>query len=204
MTPWQQSSLRMLAPERNWIRHSARHGLFRLKADQLLVPSTARFNAEAGAPFAAMNPEICVWLRDSFRNAAGIKTAEGDLRIFVSRKLASSRRILNEEEIFELLQHHHFHSVCLEEMSFNEQLRLFARASHVIAAHGSGLTNLLFSNRPKVLELFASGHGIRSDYFQICLALGHDYHPIVCPSENGKNDFRIDLNQLCQALLPKS
>jgi capsular polysaccharide biosynthesis protein len=200
MTPWQESSLRMLAPERNWIRHSPQRGLFRLKANQLLVPSTARFNAEAGAPLGAMDPEICVWLRDRFRNAAGIKCAEGDLRLFISRKLAPSRRILNEGEILELLKPHHFRSVCLEEMSFDEQLRLFAHASHVIAAHGSGLTNLLFSTRVKVIELFASGHGVRSDYFQICLALGQDYHAIVSPSKNEKNDFRIDLNQLWHVL----
>jgi capsular polysaccharide biosynthesis protein len=196
MMPWQESSLRLLAPDRNWIRHSPRRGLFRLKADQLLIPSSSRFNAEPGSPFGAMDPAICVWLRERFLDAGGIARDKKDLRLFISRKQASSRRVLNEAELFETLEPLQFQSVCLEDVPFEEQMRFFARASHVIAVHGSGLTNLLFSTGAKVLELFAEGHGVRADYLQICLALGHDYHHLVCDSSPPDNDFSVPIKRI--------
>ena len=53
-----------------------------------------------------------------------------------------------------LLAKHKFHKVCLEQMSIMEQVKLFSTATHIIAAHGSGLTNVLFAPKyARILEI---------------------------------------------------
>jgi Capsular polysaccharide biosynthesis protein len=75
-------------------------------------------------------------------------------RIFVSRKLAVKRHLINEDEFMPLLRKNNFRKVYLEKMSIMEQVELFRTASHVIAAHGAGLTNVLFAPaEARILEI---------------------------------------------------
>ena len=53
-----------------------------------------------------------------------------------------------------LLRKHNFRKVYLEKMTIMEQVELFRTASHVIAAHGAGLTNVLFApSEARILEI---------------------------------------------------
>ena len=75
-------------------------------------------------------------------------------RIYVSRKIAVRRHLSNEDEFMPLLRKHNFRRVHLEQMTIMQQVKLFSTASHVIAAHGAGLTNVLFAPADaKILEI---------------------------------------------------
>jgi len=75
-------------------------------------------------------------------------------RIYVSRKMAVRRHLSNEDEFMPLLRKHNFRKVYLEKMTIMEQVELFRTASHVIAAHGAGLTNVLFAPaEARILEI---------------------------------------------------
>lgn len=76
-------------------------------------------------------------------------------KVFISREKASYRHITNEDEIFDRLRLLGYEKYCLEELDFVEQIKLFAQAENIVAAHGAGLTNIVFC-RPgtKVAELF--------------------------------------------------
>ena len=75
-------------------------------------------------------------------------------RIYVSRKQAERRHLSNEDEFMPLLTKHKFQKVYLEQMSIIEQVKLFRTATHVIAAHGAGLTNVLFAPaHTRILEI---------------------------------------------------
>lgn len=65
-------------------------------------------------------------------------------RIYISRRDAHARRLLNEDDAVALVERHGFEAVTLTGMSLREQIRLFASASHVIGPHGAGLGNVLF------------------------------------------------------------
>jgi capsular polysaccharide biosynthesis protein len=65
-------------------------------------------------------------------------------RLFVSRASADRRRLLNEDEVFDQLAPWGFERVLPGEMSFEEQISLFAEASLVVAICGAGLTNMVF------------------------------------------------------------
>lgn len=77
-------------------------------------------------------------------------------RIFLSRinfQTIGKRHILNEDELFLQLKQLGFERYITEEMSIPDQIELFYDADMVIGAHSSGLTNIIFSEDIKVLEL---------------------------------------------------
>ena len=61
----------------------------------------------------------------------------------------------------------------------------------VIAPHGAGLTNLVFSRGAKVLELISIGHGMRPEFFQLTMITGGEYHFHVFAPVNERNDFIV-------------
>jgi hypothetical protein len=78
-------------------------------------------------------------------------------RIFISRKGYQNawgrRHIVNEDELMSQLGKLGFVSYALEDLPIADQISLFHDAEMVVGAHGSGLTNVLFSECTKVLEL---------------------------------------------------
>lgn len=65
-------------------------------------------------------------------------------KLFVSRADSTNRVLVNEADLSALAAASGFERVVLGEMPVAEQVRLFAEATHIVAPHGAGLTNLLF------------------------------------------------------------
>jgi capsular polysaccharide biosynthesis protein len=79
-------------------------------------------------------------------------------RLFVSRQRAGSRHIVNEDEVFAIAARHGFERVFPEDMSFLEQVALFAGAEVVAGALGAGLTNaILMPPGSSLLEFAPEG-----------------------------------------------
>ncbi len=75
-------------------------------------------------------------------------------RIYVSRKKANRRNILNELEVVDYIRLHGFTEVCLEDYSVMEQVFLMQNAEVLISMHGAGLANTIFMKpESKLLEL---------------------------------------------------
>lgn len=64
-------------------------------------------------------------------------------RLYVSRVNAHHRLLMNEQEVIELLRSADYEILECESMSIVGQARAFAEASHIIAPHGAGLTNII-------------------------------------------------------------
>ena len=120
-------------------------------------------------------------------------------KIYVSRKLAVKRHLVNEEDFVGLLKKHKFRKVYLEHMSIREQVELFRSASHVITAHGAGLTNVLFApTNVKILEirpLRTSGQFC----FENLFSLGWPNNEFFVPPKSG--NFFLPLDALEEVLL---
>jgi hypothetical protein len=100
-------------------------------------------------------------------------------RIYVSRRDASFRRVLNEHEIMPLLKRHGFEEVAMSEMSVAEQARVFSEAAVLVGPNGSALANLVYANRAcRVVEFFAPGWVVSYNWM-ICANLGIDYTAII-------------------------
>ncbi len=73
--------------------------------------------------------------------------------VYVSRRLATRRRIVNEDVVQAALQAEGFKTVYLETMDFWAQAAIFAGARKIVALHGAGCANILFSQGADFLEI---------------------------------------------------
>ncbi len=89
-------------------------------------------------------------LFDTIRERAGV-SAWPRRRIYISRSDSGARRMLNEEDLVRILQRHGFEIVTLTGLPVTEQIALFSDASHIVAPHGAGLANAIFSPAGAVL-----------------------------------------------------
>jgi hypothetical protein len=115
-------------------------------------------------------------------------------RIYVSRKKANRRKIVNEEEIDLFLQKHDFQSICFEDYTIKEQVELMQNTEILVSMHGAGLTNTLFMNPKSVLfELTPSVENIkqfRFPFWRMASLLKIDYYVQFCKTiDEGEDDF---------------
>lgn len=101
------------------------------KFTHLIVPSMS--NKDDGVT----NPRVINWLR-----TFGPAKSTPNKKIFITRTDAMTRQLVNQDDL--LLALAGFTPVELSQYSIKEQMQLFDSATHVIATHGAGLTNLLW------------------------------------------------------------
>lgn len=100
-------------------------------------------------------------------------------RLFISRQLATKRRVQNENEVTERLASMGFITVDLEKLSVTEQISLFRSSEFVVGVHGAGLANIIFCPpRSKVLEIFPPRYGTWA-YWLASSALDLEYEAFV-------------------------
>lgn len=168
LTPLQIESLKLLGYNPD---NCVRWNRSKVKVKRLVIPSFRR--NEMFVP-----RQSCLWLRQrmlSNLSAATSATLSLSPKIFISRRKALCRRVLNEDEVREALIPLGFVSYTLEEMSFSDQVRLFAQSEVIVAPHGAGLTNIIFSQNPIIIELFGSQIYNCIDFFLLSQILGYRY-----------------------------
>lgn len=90
-----------------------------------------------------MDPMMPRWFRQ--RLATTSSPSLHARKLYLSRAGSMHRRVDNEEELAAMLRQHGYEIVHPEQLSVREQVDLFAGASHLVAAAGEGLTNMLFA-----------------------------------------------------------
>jgi len=85
----------------------------------------------------------------------GIEAVRPARRIYLRRDDGDLRRVVNFDEIAEVLRKFDFEIVEIGKLTVADQIRTMRSATHVVAEHGAGLANVMFC-RPGavVLELF--------------------------------------------------
>ncbi|MFY0607974.1 MAG: glycosyltransferase family 61 protein [Cyclobacteriaceae bacterium] len=97
-------------------------------------------------------------------------------RIYISRAKANRRRVINESDLFPILEQYGFEVVHLEDWTWHEQVELFSRCKYLVSIHGAGLTNMvLMPNGQQVLELRRAEDKHNNCYFSMASALKIDY-----------------------------
>ena len=114
--------------------------------------------------------------------------------IYVSRKKANRRKIINEEAIEFFLKEHGFQSICFEDYTINEQVFLMKNAKILISMHGAGLTNTMFMNPKSILfeltPLVENHKQFRFPFWRIASLLKIHYYVQFCKTiDQGEKDF---------------
>ncbi|MBI2344843.1 glycosyltransferase family 61 protein [Candidatus Dependentiae bacterium] len=131
---------------------------FYIQADTVIVPSLV-LNTNNGFKHTGVNahPYTLKYVREKllFMIKDTVDMSQFSKKIFISRRDAPSRRIINENEVFELFKAKGFERYDTGKMSVAEQIALFAQSEVVVGEHGAGLTGIIFCKEmTKIIELF--------------------------------------------------
>jgi hypothetical protein len=142
------------------------------------------------APSGNYNEIVIRGLRQLYRTYySPMETRNLGDRIYISRSKATKRRIVNENEIIEIVRAFGFAVVCLEDHPFRRQVEMMLHARYVVANHGAGLANMLFlSEKSSVFELRKFGDSHSNCYFILASALDLKYYYQACQAENPAED----------------
>jgi hypothetical protein len=111
---------------------------------------------------------------------------------YISR--GGSRKIINESQVTEYLEARNFQLIRLEELSVSDQAFAFRDCGLVVAPHGAGLTNILYSSPGvRVFELFGSDY-INKCFYSLSDLLGHEHYYHVSNMIDGKGNFSISMD----------
>lgn len=115
-------------------------------------------------------------------------------KFILSRRNASGRKILNEQYLLDGMEDKEFRIIEMEDLSFEDQVHLFYNSQFVIATHGAGLANIVFSKKITVIELFPADRNSRDAicFAQLSSVLGFHHHLIGYPSSTIAQDVMID------------
>lgn len=170
-----------------------------IQAPSLVVPTLMSHTT-------ACHPVVPRMLRRAFPAA----TTGGPKRVYLSREDAGNRRLTNEDEAVALLQRHGFVKAVASALSFQQQVDLFAGAAVIVAVHGAGLTNMVFS-APGTQVIEVGLHDFRPSFMQVLARLCRIRHGFVNASTSSRTsqpypsnplmeDWRLDLADLQRAL----
>ncbi|RZI46943.1 glycosyltransferase family 61 protein [Candidatus Finniella inopinata] len=138
-----------------------------IEAEQLIVPSYVSKSC--------YTPRWVVdYLKQKFIHSDPAVQSMGE-KIFISRQKAAYRRVINEDQIFSLFEPLGFKRYNLEDLKFSEQIQLFRNAKVIVAFHGAGLTNLVFSQPgARIVEIFQEHEDDSYCYLSQTLGLRYD------------------------------
>lgn len=140
------------------------------------------------------------------RAHAGIASEAPRRRVYVSRRDASRRRLLDEDAVIEVVAAAGFEVVEPGKLSVAEQMAIFAEASHIIGPHGAGLTNILFAPPGAVLLELQMDAYVQWSFRRLAGLLGHCYGCLIgaavgpWQASPHRQDWRIDASALRSTL----
>jgi hypothetical protein len=128
--------------------------------------------------------------------------------VYISRKDSKLRKVVNEDQVIDVLSGYGFETIVSSELSFQEKINLFAKAKVIVSASSAGLGSLFYGNAAgEVLEIFSQGF-VHTHYYNMAQSIGMGYHYLICkhpaPATTGKQGERenitVDIDELQKAL----
>jgi hypothetical protein len=174
--------------------------------DELIVVKSRRTGTNMDE---IVSPQGVRWLRERALQHLPAKSYEFKKRVFLSRQHTNCRRIVNFEELKPILEKYDFQIVDADDLNIAEQVQLFNDVEVLFTVHGAGLTNIIFSQKLKILELI--GNVDRPNdfqwycaYYSMSQALNLDYSFLECEAlsvfdgEQMKQfyDVKVDLGKV--------
>lgn len=166
-------------------------GIDRARCERLPTDRDWVFDELYYAPPAAMtgdhDPDAIRWVRERVLASLGVAPPpQANDRLFVTRRLARRRRIVNETALWPTWAAAGFQRVEPERMSFADQVRTFSAASVVAGPHGAGLANMSWcSPGARIVEIFSPASADRRCFWTLAWALGHQYTAVIAADAAG-------------------
>jgi len=144
---------------------------------------------------------------DAERLAAVFDTVHGNAAkisgqpvLYLSRAGTKLRNPLNSTALDRALYRRGISPFVANDANHAEQMARFRAAQVVVAVHGAGLTNLVFSAPgTRVVEIFPQNF-VKSPYWRLANQLGLRYRPVICGPGDYDQRFTVDVAAVLAAL----
>ena len=181
--PFQLAGLDLLGIDRRRIINSRDEGSFYLEPDILYIPSLPE-------DLGTISPWVADFLRDTFLPGEPPPAGMPD-KLFISRRNAPSRRIVNEQEVMKEILARGYVEFIPEDHTMQETAGYFAAAGSLVSVHGSGFSNLPFvSPGARVLDIMAPYHQ-DPYYWMICNCRKARYVALFSEGAHPPDDFDL-------------
>jgi hypothetical protein len=150
------------------------------------------------------------WLSRALRDITGWEhlqksESQSGRRIYISRKDAGRRRILNEQIIIDKLHENGFEIYQLNKLGIKEQQQLFSSADIIFSSHGAGLTNIVWCQPGTVVVEFIPYYLLKPCFMRIAEQCSLGYFPITISrglsyDKKGLNDIEVPVEYFDYAL----
>ncbi|RSK29819.1 glycosyltransferase family 61 protein [Hymenobacter metallilatus] len=141
----------------------------------------------------------CDFLRSILLPPPPVQRSFGPL-LYISRRDAPGRHVLNEPEVEALLQEYGFETHVLTPYTQDEKTALFAQARIIVSPVGAGLANIVVSPPgAELIELFPTSFVV-ADYLEFTSRLSIQHQYLVCETPHAsttrtnaqRDDLRVD------------
>jgi capsular polysaccharide biosynthesis protein len=110
-------------------------------------------------------------------------------RIYISRRSARGRRVVNEDDLLPILERHGFAVIDMEQFTFGEQIAIFRQAEVIAGPAGAAFTLLSFCQPgTKVLSMMSdadrTGSALMTVWDTVCAFNGLDFYLLCVPVPN--------------------
>ena len=101
---------------------------------------------------------MCSFIKEKVLGKDANAPVNNTRRFYISRRKATRRKVLNEDQLWDVLKNYNFELLELENFSIQEEGVIFSEAECVIGPTGAGFSNLVYCNPgTKVIELKPNG-----------------------------------------------
>jgi capsular polysaccharide biosynthesis protein len=154
----------------------------RFQLEEAIIPSMDEFSRTV-APWKI---DVLRAIRDSLPGAHSFTK-----RMYVSRRRAAVRRVLNEQDLEKFLRAANFTLVELETKSWKEQVAAFANAEVILAPHGAALANIAFCKPGTLVAEISTRGGYKDFYLQLTATARLRYRFIEAQPRNRLSDSAL-------------
>ncbi len=144
------------------------------------------------------------WLHSYFQDIfKDVKINPKYKKILILRKKKDLRSILNESELVSFLKNYDYDTIYLENFSENEIIKIFKSAKTIITVHGAALSNIIFSKKIKIIEIYPSSFPEESAfvYYQLSRHLKFKHHVFFADETKDKKGLNININLFKKTLV---
>ncbi|WP_157966046.1 glycosyltransferase family 61 protein [Cognataquiflexum aquatile] len=148
--------------------------------------------------------ELLVKLKEKFVKDAD--TVVGKRKVFIMRRPAKARNIINKEPMIEILNEFQYEIHYFEDYNLLKQIDIIKETKILVGIHGAGLTNMVFMPKGGTVLEFRNeedGSKLVNCFFTLAAELGLHYFYTTNKSTDkltNKGDFDIDLLKLKKTL----
>lgn len=148
------------------------------------------------SPAGNFRPKLMVNIRNRFISPE--KKNSKSKRIYISRKDAPKRQIVNENELLPIVSGYNFSVIAMERLALEDQINCVAEADTLLSLHGAGLTHMLWMPKgSKVIEIRERDDSRNNVFFSLASALELKYYYILADKTDQqptqKTNFKVDV-----------